>query len=155
MNSTVVYASRYGNTRRIAEAVADVLRTRGDVRLLQVEGLAALPGGTDLLVVGGPTEGHGMTPEVGRCLDRLGAAGLLGTTAAAFDTRLHWPRWLSGSAAADIARRLRRAGASVLEPEGSFLVTMREPALEPGELERAMEWAQALAETAAPAAAPA
>lgn len=142
MNSTVLYGSRHGNTQRVAEAIAGVPRARGEVGLLAVEEAAEhLSSGMDLLVVGGPTEGHGMTPAVAECLDRLALAGLHGVTAAAFDTRLRWPRWLSGSAASDIATRLRQAGANVLEPEGSFLVTMRGPALRPGELERAEAWA--------------
>ncbi|HXM54469.1 MAG TPA: flavodoxin domain-containing protein [Candidatus Dormibacteraeota bacterium] len=156
MNSTVLYGSRYGNTRRVAEAVAGVLRRQGEVRLLPVEEAAgSLSRATDLLVVGGPTEGHAMTPAVAECLDQLASAGLHGVPAAAFDTRLRWPRRLSGSAASDIAARLRRAGAQVLEPEGSFLVTMRGPALRPGELERAEAWAASIATAAARHAAPA
>lgn len=150
MNSTVLYGTRSGNTRRVAETIAGVLRRQGEVRLLPVEEVTGpLPAGTDLLVVGGPTEGHAVTPAVVSCLDRLEAAELHGLSAAAFDTRLRWPRWLSGSAASDIAARLRHAGAHVLEPEGSFLVTMRGPVLRPGELERAATWAAAIAESAA------
>lgn len=151
MSSFVIYGSRFGNTQKVAEAIADVLRRRGDVQLLPAEeasGVSPRPG--DLLVVGGPTEGHTMTPVVRQCLDGMSAKGLQGVTAAAFDTRVGWPRWLSGSAAAAIARRLRRLGARVVHPEGSFLVTRNNPALEPGELERASAWAATLAEVAAP-----
>jgi flavodoxin len=147
MNSIVIYGSRTGNTRRIAETIAGVLRQRGEVQLLLAEDAPpTVSRDADLLVVGGPTEGHTMTPAVLRCLDGMGSAGLRGVMAAAFDTRVRWPRWLSGSAAAAIARTLRRHGARVIGPEGSFIVTMRGPALEPGELERATSWAAALAE---------
>ncbi len=146
MRSTVVYASRHGCTRQIAEVIAGALHARGEVLVLQMEQAPAIvPVGTDLLVVGGPTEGHGMTPAVARYLDRIGSTGIEGLTAAAFDTRLRWPSWLAGSAAADIARTLRRQGARVVGPEGSFFVSMR-PELVPGELARAAKWAASLAE---------
>jgi hypothetical protein len=68
--------------------------------------------------------------------------------AAAFDTRLNWPHFVSGSAADAIARRLEMAGAEVLRPQGSFLVTMK-PELRPGELARASDWALDIGERAA------
>jgi flavodoxin len=149
VNSVVIYASRSGNTHRIAQAIADTLRSRGTVQLLPVdEAPAVLPGGTDLVVIGGPTEGHGMNPPVREFLDRIEPGALDDIAAAAFDTRLGWPRLLSGSAAADITQRLRQLGARVIAPGGSFIVT-REPRLEPGELERAAAWATSLADTVA------
>jgi flavodoxin len=146
MDSIVIYGSRTGNTRKIAETIAGVLGRYGSVRLLPAEdAVAAVPRPGDVLVVGGPTEGRTMTPVVRSYLDAIGAGGLRGVTAAAFDTRVHWPRWLSGSAAVAIARRRRRLGATVVGPEGSFIVAMRGPALEPGEVERAAAWASGLA----------
>ncbi|HEX5502811.1 MAG TPA: flavodoxin domain-containing protein [Thermomicrobiales bacterium] len=146
MDSIVIYASRSGNTRKVAEAVAEGLRSRGTARLVPAdEAPAAVPAGTDLVVVGGPTEAHGMTAPVGRFFDRLGPGALQGTAAAAFDTRLRGPRWLWGSAAAGIAGRLHRAGARSVAPAESFFVT-RAPALEPGEAARAETWAAALAD---------
>ena len=150
MSSYVIYGSRFGNTQKIAEAMADVLRQQGDVLLLPAEEAGAIvPRPGDLLVVGCPTEGHTMTPVVRQYLDAMGAIGLRGVTAAAFDTRVGWPRWLSGSAAVAIARRLRRLGAHVIHREGSFLVSRPSPALLPGELDRAGAWAAALAQAAA------
>jgi hypothetical protein len=58
---------------------------------------------------------------------------------AAFDTRVHWPRRLSGSAADGIAARLQAAGGSLVAPPESFIVTMT-PEIEPGELARARAW---------------
>jgi hypothetical protein len=55
---------------------------------------------------------------------------------------------VSGSAADAIARRLEMAGAEVLRPQGSFLVTMK-PELRPGELARASDWALDIGERAA------
>jgi flavodoxin len=146
MNAVVVYGSRTGNTRRIAEAITEALRVHGTVTLQAVEDAPALlPPGTDLLVVGGPTEGHGATAPVLSYLERLDRATLRGVTAAAFDTRLWWPRVLAGSAAARIGRVLRDKGASVVGEPRSFIVSMK-PELLPGETERAVAWAREIAD---------
>lgn len=153
MDCIVIYGSRTGSTRMVAGAIADVLGRLGDVRLVAAEDATAIePRSGELLVVGGPTEGHTMTPDVRECLERMAARGLSGVTAAAFDTRLGMPRWPSGVAATAIATRLRQLGARVIEPDGRFIVAGRPPALVPGELDRAMEWAAALAAVAAPVA---
>ncbi|HEU5349509.1 MAG TPA: flavodoxin domain-containing protein [Ktedonobacterales bacterium] len=154
MNSMVIYASRYGNTRHVAEAIAEVLGTHGTVLLMAVDDVFALPpAGIDLLVVGCPTEEHGMTEPVAQCFDRIGARAFQGKTIAAFDTRYRWPRWLSGSAGTAITRRLRRARARVIAPPESFFVAgginptvSTAPVLESGELDRARIWAGALAD---------
>ena len=160
MKSIVVYGSHFGNTRKIAEAIADALRSRGAVHVFSAdEAPATLPQGTDLVLIGGPTEGHRMTEPVARFFARLTPGAVRGIAAAAFDTRLRWPHWLSGSAAAGIAKKLRQAGARVVVPEESFLVASTSstsedngPGLYPGELERAAAWAAALADAMAPKA---
>lgn len=150
MSIFVIYGSRYGNTQKVAEAIADALREHGIVRLLPADEAAAIaPRPGDLLVIGCPTEGHTMTPAVRYYLDGMGPDDLRGVTAAAFDTRLGWPRWLSGSAAAAISRRLGQLGAHVIQPAGSFVVTGKSPVLVPGELKRASEWATMLVHEAA------
>jgi flavodoxin len=145
MNSVVIYASRHDNTRRVAEAVANELRKRGEVHVFSAEHAPAiLPPHTDLVVVGGPTEAHRMMEPVAELFDRFAAGALAGKAAAAFDTRLRWPVWLSGSAAAGIVKRFERAGARVIAPQVSFFVTGKLPELEPGELTRASAWAASL-----------
>lgn len=150
MKVQVVYCSHKGNTRRIAEQIGETLRTHGEVEVIEVA-KAPVPPPDDLtlLVVGGPTEGHGMTPEIRMYLGRIGLHWSMGRAAAAFDTRLDWPRLLSGSAADQIANRLAALGAKVMNTPGSFLVTMA-PELEAGELARAAEWAEDLARAMRP-----
>ena len=156
MNSVVIYASRNGNTRKIAEAIADELRQRGTTQLFAAEEApAVLPEGTDLVVIGGPTEVHGMTKPLAEVFDRFAPEALLGVVAAAFDTRLHGARWLTGSAGAGAEKKLQHAGARMIAPAESFFVRNEEgaeksegPKLEPGELERAAQWATTLAEKA-------
>jgi flavodoxin len=145
MNSMVIYGSRHGNTRKVAEAIAAILREHGKVQVVSAEKAPAiLPETTNLLVVGGPTEGHRMTEPVAQFFDRLSKGALAGKAAAAFDTRLRWPVWLSGSAGSGIEQKLLRAGARVIAPEVSFFVSGKLPVLEPGELERAAAWAVSL-----------
>ncbi len=142
MKSVVVYGSRSGNTRRIAQAIAGALEEYGPVRLVAAEDASATVWDRcDLLVVGGPTEGRHASPPVRAFFDRLPAHALRGLDAAAFDTRLDWPRLLSGSAALDIRRRLVDAGANMVARPESFRVGSK-PELRWGELERAPIWAR-------------
>jgi len=145
MNSVIVYGSRHGNTRTIAGSIASVIGREGSVRILSAEAATGIAWSeVDLVVVGGPTEAHGITPALEAFFAALPAGALSGKAAAAFDTRLHWPRWLSGSAANAIGLRLTEAGANIIAAEASFLVAGSPPVNEPGETERASTWALAL-----------
>ena len=153
MNSMVVYGSHFGNTRKVADAMATALEAFGEVRLVSAdEAPSTLPVDVDLLIVGGPTEAFRMTPPVARFLDRLEPQPVKGVAAAAFDTRVRPRWWLLGCAAPGIARRLRGLGARVIaEPEGFFVEGTiderngRYPLVAAGELERATTWAESLA----------
>jgi flavodoxin len=145
MNAVVLYATRSGNTRRVAEAIAEGLGAAGPVDVQCVDaGPGAIPADADLVVLGGPTEGRHMTPQMLEFIARLPAESVRGRAAAAFDTRVDWPRWLSGSAADDIRRELERRGARGPIPSESFIVTMK-PEIRPGELDRARAWGASLA----------
>ena len=152
MNSVVIYGSRHGNTRKIAEAIAGELGRHGGAQLMSAdEAPDYLPVPTDLVVIGGPTETHGMTEPMTRFFERVPTAPWWEIAAAGFDTRVRWPRFLSGSAGAGIVERLRSRGAQVIAKEESFFVAgvtpnqVDAPVLEPGELERAAAWAASLA----------
>ncbi|MFJ1706662.1 flavodoxin family protein [Kitasatospora sp. NPDC088346] len=79
MQAVIVYESVYGNTRAVAEAVADGLRgARPDAVVSCVPVAGAGPdviAGADLLVVGGPTHVYGMSSGPSRRLARFAAAG--------------------------------------------------------------------------------
>lgn len=153
MHCLVIYASRSGNTRTVAEAIGRGLETRGTVRVVSIDEISpARPPGVDLLVVGAPTEGHGIYPPMIEWLDRLPSQAMADLPVVAFDTRINWPRVLSGSAAAGIATRLTRLGARQIAPPESFIVNGK-PALLPGEADRARGWGAGLmiAESAVPA----
>jgi hypothetical protein len=161
----VVHESIFGNTRRVAEAVADGLRASMDVEVREVTGSSLVPDSVDLLVVGGPTHAFGMSrPSTREDAARRGggtgtpaAAGLREwlqaltfgghvPAAAAFDTKVDHPR-LPGSAARKAAKRLRKLGcAEAVGPE-TFWVVGAEGPLADGELDRARRWGSELANT--------
>ncbi len=166
MDALVVYESIFGNTRAVAEAVAEGL---GGVAVLPVHEAAKRQGPLDMLVVGGPTHAHGLASDRSRHVaveaaptdgsshidpDATAEPGLrswLGDLspayahhAAAFDTRADKSRALTGAASRGIARRLRRHGIDVIAGE-SFLVEGSEGPLVTGEIERARAWGAELA----------
>ena len=145
MKALVVYGTRYGNTRQIAEAIGDGLKAGFEVDVLPLEGATpAQVSAADFIVVGGPTEAHGATPELKTFVDGMSFM-LEGKPVAAFDTRIDMARILSGSAASGIEAHLRRAGAHIVAADASFLVKGKPVALEPGELARAAQWGKQLA----------
>jgi flavodoxin len=143
MTALVLYSTRKGTTRLVADAIADGIRTRQPAEVRSIDEPLVVPPGTDLLVLGGPTEGHGPGEPMKAFLETLTRDVIEGRQTASFDTRLHWPRWMSGSAADGIRERLESLGAPQPVPTESFIVTMR-PDLEDGELERARAWGVAL-----------
>ena len=167
MNALIVYESMYGNTRAVAEAVADGLGGDWTTTVRSVHEAGAVPDDVDLLLVGGPTHMHGLSTALSRSMAASAAkedAGKLapgatedpglrswlrdlprrsGAQAAAFDTRGDARAAVTGSAARGIARRLRHHGYDVVGIE-SFLVADAEGPLEEGELDRARAWAAGL-----------
>jgi flavodoxin len=149
MKSLVLYASRTGNTRTIAEAIAETLRKRGAVEIFDAEDAPTTLPESDLVFIGGPTEKHTLTPPLVGLFDRLTPGSLRGRATVAFDTRMRWPRLLSGSAADEIAKRLRAAEAQVVAaPESFFVRTEPQVGYElvPGELDRVDSWANEVAD---------
>ncbi len=155
MNALVVYDTVYGNTEQVARAVADVLGTGANTRLVRVSEAAGLDlAGIDLLVLGSPTHGWRPTPAMREFLDRLPEGSLRNLPAAVFDTRLRGIRVLTGSAARSLAKTVERMGVRLVLPPESFVVVRSEGPLAEGELTRAMEWARALVERVAAQAKP-
>ena len=98
-----------------------------------------------MLIVGGPTYAHGVEASMKAFLDRLPDRALDGVAAAAFDTRLDWPKFLSGAASKGIAERLQHKGARMVTEPASFLVKDKDGPLLDGEEERAEAWGRHLA----------
>ena len=146
MHTLVVYDSQFGNTQKIAETIAEAVKPRSSVRLVALTDLLPADfGSVDLLVVGGPTQRHGISARMRQFMDGLTARVGSGLMAAAFDTRYRMPVALSGSAAKTIARRLQRKGIPLAARPESFFVTRTTPtSLVAGETQRAVHWADEL-----------
>jgi len=176
MRALVVYESMFGNTRDVAQAVADGVGSRMPVEIVEVaDAPTVLPMDVELLLVGGPTHAHGLSTArsradaAGRAGDKLvsrggGLAEWLedvqpesGPVATvAFDTRIKGPGLLWGSAAKAATKVLRTRRFSVIAEPVSFLVGGPTgpmfDRLENGERERATAWGAGIAEAiAAPA----
>ena len=171
MKTVVAYESMYGNTRQVAEAIAQGIEALGDVQVVSVhEGGEDVAADADVLVVGGPTHMHGMTTSMSRkaaaqaaeededtdlephAADGPGLREWLagrsgnGKRAAAFDTRIEKSAVVTGAASRGIAKRLRRRGFDVVADPESFFVEDSEGPLADGELDRARAWGASLAE---------
>ncbi len=95
MKALLIYGSRYGNTQKIAEAISRGLRETGSAQCIAVD--EAAPSSlaeADLIVVGGPTEAHNLTPAMKDFFAGPARSALKDKPAVAFDTRLDWPAWL-------------------------------------------------------------
>lgn len=149
MNAVIVYDSKFGNTERIARAIASALHGRA-LRVDQCEPFEL--DGVDLLVIGSPTQAWRPTPAIQEFLREIAMRPLRDLPVACFDTRFDKPRWLTGSAAHMIARKLREGDARLVLPPECFFVTESEGPLEDGEIERATAWAQDIRARVAPLA---
>ena len=142
MNAFVVYDSLFGNTERIAQAIADTLRAFGQVRAVRVEPAQPVElQGVDLLILGCPTQAFRATPTMQSFLEKVSYQSLSGLAVACFDTRVRGP---FGSAARAMARKLQMMGVSLLLPPESFFVKGMQGPLRSGELDRAATWARML-----------
>lgn len=155
MQTLVIYDSKFGNTEKIAEAIARGVGPVSGVRVTSaaeatraLESPASRP---DLVLIGGPTQNHGPSAGLRVFLAALPAV-LRGAPAACFDTRYRGPVLLMGSAATAAAKALAKAGTEIVAPPESFFIIRRGPlplqTLEPGEIERAEAWGRAIAASA-------
>jgi flavodoxin len=149
MKAVVVYDSQFGNTERLARAIAEQLSVEEPAVVLAASATSERDlAGMELLAVGGPTQGHGLSPALKTFLEHLPPDAVRDVPTVTFDTRLPWPRVLSGSAAAASAKQLVKKGARLVVPPESFLVTGTEGPLGEGELARARTWATTVRATA-------
>jgi flavodoxin len=144
MKALIVYDSVYGNTEKIARAIAEFITPSYEVKVVQAgEANPSELESIDLLIVGSPTHGGRPTPAVQDFLNKV--PKLQGVNVAAFDTRI--PSKLAkvfGNAAGRIAGNLKKKdGNLIASPEG-FLVTGTKGPLKEGELERAADWTKGI-----------
>ncbi|MEV5988023.1 hypothetical protein AB0L85_23890 [Streptomyces sp. NPDC052051] len=158
MNVLVITESCFGNTSRVAEAIATGLRSRDATVTVAAAASGPALDGVHLLILGAPTHNMGIPSPASRRQARekggqapaTGVAEWLealpgdpGCRVAAFDT-VTGTGFFSGSAAKAIEKRLRRRSVSV-SARKSFLVTSTQGPLADGELDRAEQWGASLA----------
>jgi flavodoxin len=143
----IVYGSQYGNTQRIAQAIAGALGPQHRVRVVQAAAATEIRGeGIDLLFVGAPTQMRGLRLLAKPFLDGLAGRGFVGLPAAAFDTRMELgPQSLESTVIGD---QLTAAGCRLVMKPQSFVVLGLEGPLAEGEMARAASWARAVVRAA-------
>jgi flavodoxin len=151
----VIYDSVFGNTEKIARAIAAALGSPPTVEIVHAgEARVEQLGKVGLLVVGSPTRGFRPTETLAELLKRIPPKALTGVRVAAFDTRFKADELDSagvrfivktgGYAAKRIAEGLKKAGGNLIVPPEGFYVEDTEGPLKAGELERATRWAAGL-----------
>lgn len=154
MKTVMVYFSKFGNTRRVAEAIAETVSRAGEVRVVDIDQLSGVDWeGVGLVVVGSPTHAFTVPQAVRSVLGAQPQGILAGKSVAAFDTTVRaWPfRHLRASP--KLLRWLRRLGGTPVAKPETFFVAMRgapeaggTDLLETGEIDRAHQWAARLLE---------
>lgn len=142
MNVLVVYFSKFGHTRMIAEEIAQALQAYGPVSAIAADQLQPVQlNGLDLLIFGTPTHRMNLPEALRPILEALPRRCLRGVNFAAFDTSYKMSPWLEPfTASKRLSSKLRKLGGKRLVPPQTFHVVEREGPLYDGELERAREW---------------
>ena len=159
MRALVVYESLWGNTEKVARAIAAELAVTMQVDVVDVDSAPNTIAGYDLVAVGGPTHAFSMTRVSTRqtAVKQNGAPSapqrgirewldVLTPTenhvkAVTFDTRANAPR-LPGSAARAAKQELGSLGFEIPLKQKTFRVHGYEGPLVDGELEKAAVWAR-------------
>jgi flavodoxin len=153
MKTLIVYFSKFGNTKKVAETIAETMTRAGDARAISIDQLTASDlDQVDLVVMGSPTHYQNLPKAVRSVLKTLPRGILVGKSVAAFDTSLKmWGPLMLLTAAHRLLPILRKLGGKrVVKPE-TFLVEKSDSQhkgeidlLYDGEIERAEEWAVAI-----------
>ncbi len=118
MKTLVIYDTNYGNTKKIAKAVASKLGkgtktvSVADLKKKDLKGI-------DVLVAGCPVIASSPTEKMSRFLTSLKDNELKGIKAASFDTRMKL--FFFTDAAKKISKELTRAGAVIIAKTPGFL----------------------------------
>ncbi len=144
MKAMVVYDSTWGNTEKIAQAIASGIGA-GTKALKASSSEAKDLNEVGLLVLGSPILAGRPSAAMQAYVNWLSGAGPKNLSVATFDTRLT-AKWVKifGRASERIAETMKRKGSTLKgNPEG-FYVTGPNGPLADGETERAIEWGKAL-----------
>jgi len=153
MKGIVVYDTSYGNTRKIAESIAETLRESGvEVDLFDVKDVKKLSAKAyDFLVLGSPTRFGTMSFAIRGFLGKVKSEEWISKPFAAFDTenpeniersRIEKKEW---SAAEKISEKLRDKKMNQLLPVLKALVFGQKGPVKEGEIDRTKDYARELA----------
>ena len=147
MKGAVVYHSKYGNCKQVAESIAGGLAESGYVvSLLEVSSVEALDSGLDFLAAGSPTRVGKATGAMRKFIKQKVGKGWTGKPYAAFGTGMKDKGEKTQPKGADqIASLLREKGLLPLAPPFNAHVTGMKGPLDEGELERAAQYGRDLA----------
>ena len=148
MKGIVVYDTSYGNTKTIAETIAETLKESGiEVDLFDVKNVKKLSAkDCNFLVLGSPTRFGTMSFAIRGFLGKVKSEEWVNKPFAAFDTEN--PENMERkeySAAEKIAERLRDKKMNQLLPVMKAAVLGQKGPLKEGEIERTKEYARELA----------
>ena len=148
MKGIIVYDTSYGNTKKIAETIAEILKESGiEVGLFYVKDVKKLSAKDyDFFVLGSPTKFGTMSFALKFFLGKVKSEEWMKKPFAAFDTEnrenLEKKEW---SAAEKISEKLRDKKMNQLLPVLKALVLGQKGPLEEGEIERTKDYARELA----------
>jgi flavodoxin len=128
----VLYHTQFGNTEKIAKEIAAGIADQGiEVDCLRVEDVQIdTLKEYELLVIGGPTHGFGMSKPMKEFVKKLEHVDLRDKNAFSFDTKNKGRIW--GSAAKGIEKQLRKLGLKIIKPHTSAIVKGLKGPLEDG-----------------------
>ncbi|MBI9048135.1 MAG: hypothetical protein JEZ00_01840 [Anaerolineaceae bacterium] len=152
MKVVIIFDSIFGNTAKVAHAMADAIKTNVDVKAIQVGQFSDedLKDCTHLLI-GSPTRAFGPTSAIKQMLANLDRNSLQNVKISVFDTRMAIDEidvkilkflekrlgYASDTMQKIIKRRLKKQSV----PWSSYIVNGSEGPLREGELQRAEAWA--------------
>ena len=144
MKALVVYDTQWGNTEKVAQAIA---RGLGAKAVRVGEAAAGSLAGIELLVLGSPVRGGRATDAMQRFINGMAAETARRLAVAAFDTRMRgsFPK-IFGFAAVRMDKAMAGKGSARKRPPEGFLVAGREGPLAEGELGRAERWGAEMAQ---------
>ena len=153
MKGIVVYDTSYGNTKKIAEIIAETLKESGmEVDLFYVKDVKKLSAKDyNFLVLGSPTKFGTMSLAIRFFLGKVKSEEWMNKPFAAFDTenpenieraRIENKEWSAGE---KIAERLRDKKMNQLLPVLKAVVFGQKGPLKEGEIERTKDYARELA----------
>jgi menaquinone-dependent protoporphyrinogen IX oxidase len=152
MKGIVVYDTSYGNTKKIAETIAETLKASGiEADLFYVKDVKKLNAKNyDFFVLGSPTKFGTMSFTIKRFLGKVKSKEWMNKPFAAFDTenpenieqsRIQNKEW---SAAEKIAQKLKEKKMNQLLPVLKALVIGQKGPLVEGEIEKTKDYAKQL-----------